>query len=80
MTDMHADPERESTAGDTPATGIDPDALAVCLQVLSDGGELPADHPDSITLQRAVGRLFKEVKRQRRGAARRKRGCQEVCV
>lgn len=54
-------------------TGIDPDELATCLRVLDDGGSLPADHPDSVALQRAVGRLFKEVKRQRRAAARQSR-------
>ena len=53
--------------------GIDPEALAACVRVLEQGGSLPADHPDSVVLQRAVGKLFKEVKRQRRGAARRKR-------
>lgn len=56
-----------------PSPAIDPADLETCLRVLEAGGDLPADHPDSITLQRAVGRLFKEVKRQRRSAARRKR-------
>lgn len=54
-------------------TGIDPDELATCLRVLDEGGSLPADHPDSVALQRAVGHLFKEVKRQRRSAARQSR-------
>ena len=54
-------------------TGIDPDDLETCLRVLDAGGALPADHPDSVTLQRAVGHLFKEVRRQRRAAARRTR-------
>lgn len=56
-----------------PAEAIDPDDLATCLRVLEAGGRLDPAHPDSVTLQRAVGRLFKEVKRQRRRAARAKR-------
>lgn len=53
--------------------GIDPEDLAVCLRVLDDAGRLPADHPDAVTLQRAVGKLFKAVKRARRRAARDRR-------
>ncbi|MEJ5919849.1 SDR family NAD(P)-dependent oxidoreductase [Corynebacterium sp. H78] len=52
---------------------LDPTELAICLKVLEQGGQLPVDDPDSITLQRAVGRLFKEVKRSRRKEARRAR-------
>lgn len=47
--------------------------LATCLRVLEAGGQLDPEHPDSVTLQRAVGRLFKEVKRNRRRTARDKR-------
>ncbi|MDO4609358.1 SDR family NAD(P)-dependent oxidoreductase [Corynebacterium sp.] len=53
--------------------GIDPDDLATCLRVLEEGGRLPAEHPDSVALQRAVGKLFKDVKRARRRAARDRR-------
>ncbi|WP_295625958.1 SDR family NAD(P)-dependent oxidoreductase [uncultured Corynebacterium sp.] len=52
------------------SSGIAPEDLATCLRVLEAGGELDPEHPDSVTLQRAVGRLFKEVKRNRRRAAR----------
>ncbi|WP_448850761.1 SDR family NAD(P)-dependent oxidoreductase [Corynebacterium sp. 335C] len=55
------------------APGIDPADLAVCLRVLEEGGRLPAEHPDAVTLQRAVGKLFKDVKRARRRAARDRR-------
>lgn len=47
--------------------------LATCLRVLEAGGRLDPEHPDAVTLQRAVGRLFKEVKRNRRRAARDRR-------
>ena len=53
--------------------GIDPADLELCLRVLDAGGRLDPEHPDSIALQRAVGGLFKEVKRQRRVAARKER-------
>lgn len=63
-----ASPNADSGAPVSP--GIDPEDLATCLRVLREGGSLPAEHPDSVTLQRAVGRLFKEVKRNRRRKAK----------
>lgn len=51
-------------------TTIDPNDLATCLRVLDQAGRLETDHPDSITVQRAVGRMFKHLKQQRRAAAR----------
>ncbi|MDV3206628.1 MAG: SDR family NAD(P)-dependent oxidoreductase [Rhodococcus ruber] len=55
----------------TDASGIDPTDLATCLRVLSLVDELDADHPDSVTVQRAVGSMFKQLKRRRRNEARR---------
>lgn len=52
------------------ATSIDPNDLATCLRVLEEAGRLDPGHPDSITVQRAVGGMFKELKRQRRIAAK----------
>ncbi|TSD95359.1 SDR family NAD(P)-dependent oxidoreductase [Skermania sp. ID1734] len=49
---------------------LDPDDLATCLRVLAAAGELDSDHPDSVTVQRAVGHMFKRLKRSRRAAAR----------
>ncbi|WP_280402881.1 SDR family NAD(P)-dependent oxidoreductase [Nocardia carnea] len=49
---------------------IDPNDLATCLRVLEQAGRLDPGHPDSVTVQRAVGGMFKELKRQRRNAAR----------
>ncbi|WP_159944850.1 MULTISPECIES: SDR family oxidoreductase [unclassified Nocardiopsis] len=46
--------------------GIEPDRLALCLDVLARAGGLPSDHPDSVALQRATAGLFKRVKEQRR--------------
>ncbi|MGI5218616.1 SDR family NAD(P)-dependent oxidoreductase [Nocardia sp. CA-290969] len=49
---------------------IDPNDLATCLRVLDQAGRLEPGHPDSVTVQRAVGGMFKELKRQRRIAAK----------
>ncbi|AKE90087.1 MULTISPECIES: SDR family oxidoreductase [Rhodococcus] len=55
----------------TDASGIDPADLATCLRVLSLVDELDADHPDSVTVQRAVGSMFKKLKQLRRNETRR---------
>lgn len=55
----------------TDAPGIDPADLATCLRVLSLVDELDADHPDSVAVQRAVGHMFKKLKRLRRNETRR---------
>jgi NAD(P)-dependent dehydrogenase (short-subunit alcohol dehydrogenase family) len=49
---------------------IDPDRLADALRVLAEVEQLPSEHPDAVTVRRAVGRLFKAVKEQRRAARR----------
>ncbi|WP_017569458.1 SDR family oxidoreductase [Nocardiopsis halotolerans] len=61
-TDARTRPEEHGTA----APGIDPERLAVCMDVLARAGELPSDHPDSVALQRATAGLFKNVKERRR--------------
>lgn len=56
----------------TPA-GIDPDRLRIALNVIKEAGSLPSSHPDAVALHRAVSKLFKDVKRSRRQAAKRAR-------
>ncbi|MBF6324110.1 SDR family NAD(P)-dependent oxidoreductase [Nocardia cyriacigeorgica] len=51
-------------------TTIDPDALATCLRVLEQAGQLDKDHPDSVAVQRAVGHMFKRLKQRRRAEAK----------
>ncbi|AKE41235.1 Dehydrogenase/oxidoreductase [Corynebacterium kutscheri] len=51
-------------------TAINPNDLATCLRVLEQAGALPVDDPQSQTLQHAVSKLFKEVKKTRRKAAK----------
>ncbi|HJQ41655.1 MAG TPA: SDR family NAD(P)-dependent oxidoreductase, partial [Jatrophihabitantaceae bacterium] len=46
--------------------GIDPGELETCLRVLETAENLPPDHPDAVTIRRAVGGLFKAYKQARR--------------
>jgi NAD(P)-dependent dehydrogenase (short-subunit alcohol dehydrogenase family) len=49
---------------------IAPDRLADALRVLAEVEQLPSEHPDAVAVRRAVGRLFKAVKEQRRAERR----------
>ena len=55
MTDTDTRTPRETRAEvrEELAERIDPDRLAVCLDVIARAGELPSDHPDSVAIQRA---------------------------
>lgn len=58
--------EHTTPVNPTDAPAIDPDELATCLRVLEQAGQLDAKHPDSVTVQRAVGHMFKKLKRNKR--------------
>ncbi|MCC3313240.1 SDR family NAD(P)-dependent oxidoreductase [Nocardia africana] len=64
----------EHTTTNAPTTSlpdpIDPEELAICLRVLDLAALLDDDHPDSLAVQRAVGHMFKKLKRRRRNQAR----------
>ncbi|OLT29354.1 short-chain dehydrogenase [Nocardiopsis sp. CNR-923] len=60
--------------------GVDPEHLRVCLDVLERAVELPSDHPDSVTLQRATAKLFKAVKEHRRRVRRTERKAHDDAV
>jgi NAD(P)-dependent dehydrogenase (short-subunit alcohol dehydrogenase family) len=49
---------------------IDPERLSTCLQVLSEVGSLPPEHPDAVAVRLATAGVFKSVKRARRHAKR----------
>ncbi|AKK03165.1 SDR family NAD(P)-dependent oxidoreductase [Corynebacterium epidermidicanis] len=59
---------------------LDPQDLATCLRVLDEAGTLDPQSADSVTLQRAVAKLFKEVKRQRRQSAKQARRAADEAV
>ncbi|WP_203781140.1 SDR family oxidoreductase [Paractinoplanes rishiriensis] len=48
------------------STGISPERLALCLEVLAEAEGLPVEHPDAVALRRATAGLFKTAKLQRR--------------
>lgn len=59
---------------DTPvATGIDPDKMAIALEVLQDVAALPPDHDDVRTMKRAASHMYKLIKKQRRAEIRMER-------
>ncbi|MGY0071351.1 SDR family NAD(P)-dependent oxidoreductase [Streptomyces sp. QTS137] len=46
--------------------GIDPERLAVCLDVLAELDTIDIDHPDAITVRRATSHIYRMVKQRRR--------------
>lgn len=62
--------EHSTPANPTDSSTIDPDELAICLRVIERAGQLDKDDPDSLTVQRAVGHMFKQLKRRKRIEAR----------
>ncbi|WP_078849786.1 SDR family NAD(P)-dependent oxidoreductase [Streptomyces sp. NRRL F-5126] len=46
--------------------GIDPERLAVCLDVLAELDTLEVDHPDAVAVRRATAGIYRTVKHRRR--------------
>ena len=46
--------------------GIDPERLALCLDVLAELDTLDVDHPDAIRVRRATSHIYRMVKQRRR--------------
>ncbi|GAA1912626.1 SDR family NAD(P)-dependent oxidoreductase [Streptantibioticus ferralitis] len=46
--------------------GLGPERLQLCLDVLAELDALPLDHPDAITVRKAVAHIFRTVKQRRR--------------
>ncbi|MFS4108588.1 SDR family NAD(P)-dependent oxidoreductase [Streptomyces sp. PD-S100-1] len=46
--------------------GIDPERLAVCLDVLQELDRIEVDHPDAIAVRRATSHIYRMVKQRRR--------------
>lgn len=55
------------------ADGIDPDRLAIALEVLREVAALPPDHDDVRTMKRAASYMYKLIKKQRRAEIRSER-------
>lgn len=58
---------------DRPVEGIDPDKLAVALEVLREVADLPPEHDDVRTMKRAASHMYKLIKKQRRAEIRQER-------
>jgi NAD(P)-dependent dehydrogenase (short-subunit alcohol dehydrogenase family) len=50
----------------TVTNGLDPQRLALCLEVIAEAEALPPEHPDAVAVRRATAGLFKTTKLQRR--------------
>jgi NAD(P)-dependent dehydrogenase (short-subunit alcohol dehydrogenase family) len=62
-------PNSDDSAGDERADaggGIDPEKLAVTLEVLARLNDLDEEHPDFLAVRRATAQMFKSVKKARR--------------
>ncbi|GLZ28915.1 oxidoreductase [Lentzea sp. NBRC 105346] len=51
-------------------TSIDPEQMDICLRVLAEVEELPAEHPDAVRVRRATARIFKAAKKFRKSERR----------
>jgi NAD(P)-dependent dehydrogenase (short-subunit alcohol dehydrogenase family) len=56
-----------------PQPGIDPERLAIALEVLGQVASLPPDHDDVRTMKRAASYMYKLIKKQRRAEIRQER-------
>ena len=82
---MTAVEDIQSTTGTTPeeveyGPGIDPERLALCLDVLAELDELDVDHPDAITVRQAVGGVFRTLKQRRRQEMRARKTANDRAV
>ncbi|MEO7270002.1 MAG: SDR family NAD(P)-dependent oxidoreductase, partial [Knoellia sp.] len=72
MTDRPAknDPTDPSLRVHDLGPGVDPDDLLTLLRVLDELPRLDGDHPDIQVVKRAVGRMYKQVRKARRREAK----------
>ncbi|MCX2923368.1 SDR family NAD(P)-dependent oxidoreductase [Streptomyces sp. NEAU-W12] len=60
--------------------GIDPERLAVCLDVLAELDTIDVDHPDAITVRRATSHIYRMVKQRRRQERRAAKSAHDKAV
>ncbi|HEX4402121.1 MAG TPA: SDR family NAD(P)-dependent oxidoreductase [Galbitalea sp.] len=63
---MPSDDRPTQDSADVDPRGIDPEQLAVTLEVLARLNELDEEHPDFLAVRRATAQMFKSVKKARR--------------
>ncbi|MFG3226186.1 SDR family NAD(P)-dependent oxidoreductase [Kitasatospora sp. NPDC048194] len=59
---------------------MDPERLKLCLGVLAELDELHVDHPDAITVRKAVGGIFRTLKQRRRQETRARKTANDRAV
>lgn len=59
-------PRAQEPREDAQVPGIDPERLALCLDVIRELDGLDVDHPDAILVRRATSGLYRTVKQRRR--------------
>ncbi|MER6302365.1 SDR family NAD(P)-dependent oxidoreductase [Kitasatospora sp. NPDC001539] len=59
---------------------MDPERLKLCLEVLAELDELHVDHPDAITVRKAVGGIFRTLKQRRRQETRARKTANDRAV
>lgn len=60
--------------------GVDPERLAVCLDVLDELDKLDVDHPDAIRVRRATAGIYRTVKQRRRQERRASKTANDKAV
>ncbi|MCY4728268.1 SDR family NAD(P)-dependent oxidoreductase [Nocardioides sp. STR2] len=66
-------PQLDTPVATPVATGIDPEKLAIALEVLQDVATLPPEHDDVRAMKRAASHMYKLIKKQRRAEIRMER-------
>jgi NAD(P)-dependent dehydrogenase (short-subunit alcohol dehydrogenase family) len=80
---QHTDDQPDATNGDTSpefGPGLDPKRLQLCLEVLAELDDLPIDHPDAITVRKAVAHIFRTIKQRRRQESRARKTAHDRAV
>ncbi|WBP91834.1 SDR family NAD(P)-dependent oxidoreductase [Kitasatospora cathayae] len=60
--------------------GLDAERLRLCLEVLAELDQLHVDHPDAITVRKAVGGIFRTLKQRRRQETRARKTANDRAV
>jgi NAD(P)-dependent dehydrogenase (short-subunit alcohol dehydrogenase family) len=65
---------------DLPLERIDPDKMAIAIEVLLDVPRLDPEHPDVTTMKRAASGMYKLIKKQRRAEIRDERQAHDQAI
>ncbi|MDF3289848.1 SDR family NAD(P)-dependent oxidoreductase [Streptomyces silvisoli] len=79
---QHTNDQPDAVDGTAPefGPGVAPERLQLCLDVLAELDDLPIDHPDAITVRKAVAHIFRTVKQRRRQENRARKTAHDRAV